>query len=108
MCHAWHRSQSQLLCRLSQWLQLWLVFPAALIYHVVRIVSLVLSIIIGVPELNETQKEYQELARKFTAEEIIPKAAELDISGEYPWEILKKAWELGLLNNHIPADIGKN
>lgn len=57
-------------------------------------------------ELNETQKEYQELARKFTAEEIIPKAAELDISGEYPWEILKKAWELGLLNNHIPADIG--
>lgn len=57
-------------------------------------------------ELSETQKEYQELARKFTAEEIIPKAAELDISGEYPWDILKKAWELGLVNNHIPADIG--
>ncbi|KAJ1524737.1 hypothetical protein ONE63_009618 [Megalurothrips usitatus] len=57
-------------------------------------------------ELNETQKEYQELARKFTAEEIIPRAAELDRTGEYPWDIIKKAWELGLLNNHIPADIG--
>lgn len=57
-------------------------------------------------ELNETQREYQELARKFTAEEIIPKAAELDRTGEYPIEIIKKAWELGLLNNHIPADIG--
>lgn len=30
----------------------------------------------------------------------------LDRTGEYPWDLVKKAWELGLINNHIPADIG--
>lgn len=30
----------------------------------------------------------------------------LDKTGEYPWDLVKKAWELGLINNHIPADIG--
>ncbi|CAG9864111.1 unnamed protein product [Phyllotreta striolata] len=56
--------------------------------------------------LNETQKEFQELARKFTREEIIPAAAELDRTGKYPFELLKKAWSLGLTNNHIPEEYG--
>lgn len=57
-------------------------------------------------ELNETQKEMQELARKFTREEIIPVAAKHDKTGEYPWDIIKKAWSLGLLNKHIPQYCG--
>lgn len=57
-------------------------------------------------ELNETQKEMQELARKFTKEEIIPVAAKYDKSGEYPWDIVKKAWSLGLLNKSIPQHCG--
>lgn len=28
------------------------------------------------------------------------------VLGEYPWDLVKKAWELGLINNHIPADLG--
>ncbi|CAG9826637.1 unnamed protein product [Diabrotica balteata] len=56
--------------------------------------------------LNDTQKEFQELARKFTREEIIPVAAEHDRTGKYPFEILKKAWSLGLTNNHIPEKYG--
>lgn len=48
----------------------------------------------------------QNLARKFTAEEIIPTAAEYDRTMEYPWPIVKKAWEVGLINNHIPAHCG--
>ncbi|XP_015174225.1 PREDICTED: probable medium-chain specific acyl-CoA dehydrogenase, mitochondrial [Polistes dominula] len=56
--------------------------------------------------LNDTQKEMQELARKFTREEIIPVAAKYDKTGEYPWDIVKKAWSLGLLNGHIPHDLG--
>lgn len=48
----------------------------------------------------------QAVARKFTKEEIIPVAAELDRTGAYPWDIMKKAHGLGLLNGHIPADIG--
>lgn len=46
------------------------------------------------------------MAKKFAKDEIIPVAAQYDKSGEYPWPVVKKAWELGLLNNHIPADIG--
>ncbi|CAK9803420.1 Probable medium-chain specific acyl-CoA dehydrogenase, mitochondrial [Anthophora plagiata] len=57
-------------------------------------------------ELNDTQKEMQELARKFTKEEIIPVAAEYDTSGKYPWDIIKKAWSLGLLNKSIPQYCG--
>ena len=48
----------------------------------------------------------QELACKFTKEEIIPVAAEYDRSGKYPWDIVKKAWSLGLLNKHIPEHCG--
>ncbi len=29
-----------------------------------------------------------------------------DQTGEYPWDLVKKAWSLGLINNHIPASIG--
>jgi hypothetical protein len=25
---------------------------------------------------------------------------------EYPWDIIKKAWALGLINSHIPKDCG--
>ncbi|KAG5334699.1 ACADM protein, partial [Acromyrmex charruanus] len=48
----------------------------------------------------------QELARKFTKEEIIPVAAEYDRTGKYPWDIVKKAWSIGLLNKHIPQHCG--
>lgn len=56
--------------------------------------------------ITEDQKQMQELTRKFVREEIIPVAAHHDKTGEYPWDIIKKAWSLGLMNNHIPADIG--
>nr|CAH7744036.1 unnamed protein product [Callosobruchus chinensis] len=57
-------------------------------------------------ELNDTQKEFQELARKFTREEIIPVAAELDRTGKYPWDLLKKAHAIGLMNGHVPEEYG--
>ncbi|XP_060520455.1 medium-chain specific acyl-CoA dehydrogenase, mitochondrial [Cylas formicarius] len=57
-------------------------------------------------ELNETQKELQELARKFTREEIIPLAPEYDKTGKYPWDLVKKAHSLGLMNGHIPQELG--
>lgn len=58
------------------------------------------------PELNDDQKALQELARKFTKEEIIPVAAQYDKSGEYPWPIVKNAWAVGLMNCHIPKHCG--
>jgi len=57
-------------------------------------------------ELSDEQKELQRLAREFTAKEIVPKAAHHDEKGEFPMEIAKKAWELGLMNTHVPQDCG--
>jgi len=56
--------------------------------------------------LSDIQQELQSMTRKFAREEILPKAAHYDKTMEYPWEIVKKAWELGILNPHIPEDIG--
>jgi acyl-CoA dehydrogenase len=56
--------------------------------------------------LSDEQKQLQDLARKFAKEEIIPRAAHHDETGEYPHEIVKKAWELGLMNTHVPGEYG--
>ncbi|XP_045403683.1 medium-chain specific acyl-CoA dehydrogenase, mitochondrial isoform X2 [Lemur catta] len=57
-------------------------------------------------EFTEQQKEFQATARKFAREEIIPVAAEYDKTGEYPVPLIKRAWELGLMNTHIPESCG--
>src|SRR5450756_2888086 len=56
--------------------------------------------------LTEEQVQLQELARKFAREEIIPKAAYHDQTGEFPREIVKKAWDIGLMNTHVPVEYG--
>lgn len=48
----------------------------------------------------------QELSRKFAKEVMIPKAAHYDKTMEYPHDIFKQAWELGLVNTHIPTEYG--
>ncbi|KAM6343689.1 LOW QUALITY PROTEIN: medium-chain specific acyl-CoA dehydrogenase, mitochondrial, partial [Alca torda] len=53
-------------------------------------------------ELSDEQEECQATARKFAVEEIIPVAAQYDKTGEYPFPLIKRAWELGLMNSHIP------
>jgi len=58
--------------------------------------------------LSEDQLTFQKLARDFAQKEIIPKAAHHDETCEYPHEIVKKAWETGLMNNHIPEAYGGN
>lgn len=57
-------------------------------------------------QLSDDQLEIQEVTRKFTKEEIIPVASHHDRTGEYPWDLIRKAWGLGLLNCHIPAEFG--
>lgn len=36
----------------------------------------------------------------------MPKAAEHDVSGEYPWDIIKKAHRLGLMTAILPESVG--
>lgn len=57
-------------------------------------------------DLSEDQRRLCDLAEKFAREEIIPKAAEYDRKGEYPTEIFKKAWELGLVTSAVPVKYG--
>jgi acyl-CoA dehydrogenase len=56
--------------------------------------------------LSDEQKEMQATARKFAREVIAPAAAHHDKNNEFPHEIFKKAWELGLNHGAIPADCG--
>ena len=56
--------------------------------------------------LSDEQQQLQELSRKFAKEEILPKAAHHDKTGEYPRAIATKAWELGLMNTHVPQEYG--
>jgi len=55
---------------------------------------------------TEEQEALVATAREFTRKEIIPKAAHYDETGEFPREILKKAWETGLMNIEIPDTYG--
>lgn len=56
--------------------------------------------------LTEEQQALTQTAREFTKREIIPVAAKYDESGEFPREILKRAWETGLMNVEVPEAYG--
>jgi acyl-CoA dehydrogenase len=56
--------------------------------------------------LNDEQLALQDTARRFAKDEIAPVAAEYDQSGEFPREIMKKAWEIGLSSTCIPPEHG--
>ncbi|GAA0521825.1 acyl-CoA dehydrogenase family protein [Deinococcus depolymerans] len=56
--------------------------------------------------LNDEQRQLQQLARDFARREIIPIAAEYDQKEELPWQVVEKAFEVGLLNPSIPEHAG--
>ncbi|MFC4639365.1 acyl-CoA dehydrogenase family protein [Deinococcus hohokamensis] len=56
--------------------------------------------------LNDEQRQLQQLARDFARREIIPIAAEYDQKEELPWQVVEKAFEVGLLNPTIPEHAG--
>jgi acyl-CoA dehydrogenase len=56
--------------------------------------------------LTDEQKDLRELAHSFAEKEIRPVAWEYDKDGTWPQEIINKAWEVGLINTHIPEEYG--
>ena len=56
--------------------------------------------------LTDEQKALREMAHDFAEKEMRPVAWEYDKDGTWPEEILKKAWELGIMNSHIPEEYG--
>jgi acyl-CoA dehydrogenase len=57
-------------------------------------------------ELSEEQKALIDTARRFAKERIIPVAAECDRKSEFPKDVFKAAWEIGLVNPTLPAEYG--
>lgn len=57
-------------------------------------------------DLTEEQKQFQELAHEFAEKEIRPRAAESDEKEELPWDVFKKAQELGLMTYGFPEEYG--
>ncbi|MHA1706546.1 MAG: acyl-CoA dehydrogenase family protein, partial [Promethearchaeota archaeon] len=56
--------------------------------------------------LTEKQKELQKKAREFAIQEVLPVARKYDESEEFPIDVIKKAYEEGLLNLAIPKKYG--
>jgi acyl-CoA dehydrogenase len=56
--------------------------------------------------LTDEQKDLRELAHSFAEKEIRPVAWEYDKDSTWPQDIIEKAWEVGLMNTHLPEEYG--
>jgi alkylation response protein AidB-like acyl-CoA dehydrogenase len=57
-------------------------------------------------ELNEEQKMIRKMVRDFAEKEISPLAQETDQSGQFPWQIIRKMGELGLMGLPFSEEYG--
>jgi alkylation response protein AidB-like acyl-CoA dehydrogenase len=56
--------------------------------------------------LTEEQQAIRDLAKTIADEEIRPVSAAYDVSGEFPWPVIKKMAEVGLFGVIIPEEYG--
>lgn len=56
--------------------------------------------------LTEEQQMLKEMVRDFADHEVKPKAAEIDETGEFPWDTIMKMGELGLMGVPFPKEYG--
>jgi alkylation response protein AidB-like acyl-CoA dehydrogenase len=57
-------------------------------------------------DLTDEQQMMQTAAREFATREVAPVAAALDASGEFPFDTIRKAGELGFMGVEVPAEYG--
>ena len=57
-------------------------------------------------QLTEEQLALQRMAREFAEKEMKPVAAKYDKGEEFPWDVIKKAFEVGFLASSIPEEYG--
>lgn len=57
-------------------------------------------------QLTAEQIALRDTARKFAKEEMAPKAAGYDRTGEFPKDVIAKGFELGLMNMTLPVELG--
>jgi acyl-CoA dehydrogenase len=56
--------------------------------------------------LTDEQKDLRELAHSFAEKEMRPVAWEYDKDGTWPEDVLRKAWDVGLMNTHLETAYG--
>jgi acyl-CoA dehydrogenase len=56
--------------------------------------------------LSDEQRALRDLAREFAEKEIRPVAADYDERSQHPADVIAKAHEVGLMNPHIPEELG--
>lgn len=56
--------------------------------------------------LNDEQKAIRDMAHDFAANVMRPVAWQYDEHGTWPEEVLKQAWELGIMNSHVSDAYG--
>jgi alkylation response protein AidB-like acyl-CoA dehydrogenase len=59
-------------------------------------------------ELTKEQKELQLRARAFAQAELTGRAAEIDETQEYPWDVVEKLVKAGFTGMTVPKDLGGN
>jgi alkylation response protein AidB-like acyl-CoA dehydrogenase len=57
-------------------------------------------------DLTDEQQMMQTAAREFATREVAPVAAALDASGEFPFDTIRKAGELGFMGVEVPEEYG--
>ena len=56
--------------------------------------------------MTEEQKELVKMVRDFAQKEVKPRAAAFDATGEFPLELLKKTFDMGLHMLEFPEEVG--
>jgi acyl-CoA dehydrogenase len=54
---------------------------------------------------NENQLMYMETVRKLVKNEITPHILEMEKAHKFPWPVIVKAWEMGIINLCIPESV---
>ena len=57
-------------------------------------------------EFSEEQRILKEMMRKLCREKVVGRAAEVDVTKEYPWDLHQLFVENGLFNIRVPAEYG--
>ncbi|MCX7634753.1 MAG: acyl-CoA dehydrogenase family protein [Syntrophales bacterium] len=55
--------------------------------------------------LTETQQQYVETVQRFVKVEIIPSILAREKAHAFPWDIITKAWEMGIMNLSLPEHV---
>jgi alkylation response protein AidB-like acyl-CoA dehydrogenase len=55
---------------------------------------------------TQEQRQIQEMVAEFVDEEVKPRAAEIDDTDEFPWDLVEQMADLGLMGMPIPEEYG--